>query len=236
MKRKYAVLIPMVLSAVMLLTGCRHVFVKNPVSNSGGVIAVPTPNTTADTAFSAVAVRKIGDHTYLPVDFYDLRSRDTSEAEVIEACLEEADKSLDRDIFVNGIGESWTNGKYRLFGQACEQGAVLEDIRYCATKENTPLYTWFQNDLTAPEPEFDTSGVIPASDVFETVFELCEQNEDTIFRNRNKEPIRGTYILKAGFSEGLYYEFTVNEYSTIKVDAHSGQVIMKNFWDGVYVD
>ena len=54
---------------------------------------MPTPNTTADTAFSAVAVRKIGDHTYLPVDFYDLRSRDTSEAEVIEACLEEADKS-----------------------------------------------------------------------------------------------------------------------------------------------
>lgn len=46
-----------------------------------------------------------------------MRSRDTSEAEVIEACLEEADKSLDRDIFVNGIGGSWTNGKYRLFGQ-----------------------------------------------------------------------------------------------------------------------
>ena len=27
-----------------------------------------------------------------------------------------------------------------------------------------------------------------------------------------------------------------NHASTIKVDAHNGQVIMKNFWDGVYVD
>lgn len=236
MKRKFAVLITMALSAVMLFTGCRHVFVKNPASNSGGVISIPTVNTTAATAFSAVGVRKIGNHTYIPVDFYDLRSRDSSEEKIIEACLEEADKSLDRDIYVNGIGGAMTPGEYRLFAWACEQGAVLEDIRFCATRENTPLYTWYQNDLTIPEPEIDTTGVIPASDVFDTVFDLCKQNEDTMFRNRNKEPIRGTYILKFGILEGLYYEFTINEYSTIKVDAHNGQVIMKNFWDGVYVD
>ena len=207
MKRKCTVLITMVLSAAMLFTGCRHVFVKNPASNSGGVISIPTVNTTAATAFSAVGVRKIGNHTYIPVDFYNLRSRDSSEEKVIEACLEEADKSLARDIYVNGIGGAMTPGEYRLFAWACEQGAVLEDIRFCATRENTPLYTWYQNDLTIPEPEIDTTGVIPA-----------------------------TYILKFGILEGLYYEFTINEYSTIKVDAHNGQVITKNFWDGVYVD
>ncbi|MBR3636784.1 MAG: hypothetical protein IKN45_02580 [Lachnospiraceae bacterium] len=236
MKRKFGVIISLVLMTSMMLTGCRHVFVKNPVSSSGGVLYVPTVNTTASTAFTAEGVRKVGNHTYLPDDFYERRNRDKSEANVIEARIEEADKSLDRDIYVNGVGGPMDNGEYRLLGQAYKNGAVLQDNCFCATKENKPSYTWSENDLTIPEPDVDTTGIIPVSDVFDTVFELCEQNENQMFRYRSKEPIRGTYILKAGIADGLYYEFTINEYSTVKVNALNGQVIMQNFWDGVYVD
>ena len=35
---------------------------------------------------------------------------------------------------------------------------------------------------------------------------------------------------------GIFEEASVLSLITIKVDAHSGQVIMKYFWDGVYVD
>jgi uncharacterized membrane protein YkoI len=32
----------------------------------------------------------------------------------------------------------------------------------------------------------------------------------------------------------LYYRFTVNKYSTVDVDAKTGEIISERYWDGIY--
>ena len=45
--------------------------------------------------------------------------------------------------------------------------------------------------------------------------------------------ISGTFIIWAEYSGNIYYEFTVNTCSRIKIDARTGEILDENYWNGL---
>ena len=41
------------------------------------------------------------------------------------------------------------------------------------------------------------------------------------------------YLLKTDGQGNLYYEFTVNNYSLVTIDAKTGSIIKANYWNGI---
>ena len=236
MNKKTVSLILILFTAAAFLTGCRHVSISNPLNKNGGSVRIPVLNTTANTAFHEVTVNKIGNHTYLADNFYTARNRNNAEQAAIEACLTDADKSLKDDLYVFGVGEIPPNGDYIFYGKGYTDGVILEEITYSAKTTNGTSYTWERIDLTTPVPVFDKNTALPASEFYDTVFKLATEHKKQMFFSGYEKPISGEYELKAGIREGLYYEFRINEYSSVKVDAQSGRIIQQYFWNGVYID
>ncbi len=56
------------------------------------------------------------------------------------------------------------------------------------------------------------------------VFAGCRPDIDT--------RVTGTYIIWAEYSGNIYYDFTVNTCSSIRIDARTGEILYENYWDG----
>ena len=78
--------------------------------------------------------------------------------------------------------------------------------------------------------------LIPASEACGKAYALAKENEGKMFEHRKREPIRGSYMLKADIHGDPFYEFLINEHSMVRIRAKDGEVITAFFWDGVYVD
>ena len=242
-KNKKIAKITMIISAALLtvplLYGCR----KKSISVSGaGNVSIPVPTsvslpTDANTAFKPIRIQRIGNHTYCIDDLSEYRTNmNSSQKKHLRECLEEADKSLKEDVYVYSVGEAEMMGEYRLFGQKYQDGVVMDKVYFNAGQDDTNTYIWYQNDLTVPIPSFDKTGLMDPADLDDEVYDLAKQHEKEMFDNRSTEPIRGEYILCVDLNGTLYYDYRINEYSYVLVDAISGQVIRQSFWDGVYVD
>ena len=79
--------------------------------------------------------------------------------------------------------------------------------------------------------EFRKNGLIPAEDVFEKVYERASQSDKV---RQSADEITGTYLLAVDSTGTLYYRFTINRYSTVDVDAKTGEIIFERYWNGIY--
>ncbi len=76
--------------------------------------------------------------------------------------------------------------------------------------------------------------VIKPEKIIPDVEMLAIQNSYQMLMDRGNT-IYGTYILKGNsYSGQLYYEFTLNRYSYVKVDAKTGEILEYEFFNGYY--
>lgn len=185
--------------------------------------------------FSSGVSIQIGNHTFCNDGLFAGPFHNSeSEKKYIISKLEEADDSLHEDVYVFGIGESEIKGEYRLFGKESKNGVIRDDVDMVATIDDSGKYVWSRS-YTVGQYDVDLTDIIPAVDIFNKVYDLAVDNEDKMFNSiTKKEPISGTYVLKANKDGDLFYEFTINKNSTVRIDAYTGDIIMKNFWNGIY--
>lgn len=197
--------------------------------------------TTAQDAFSEMKIEKIGNHTYYSETMFDLRGRTEEEREEVLSQMRKADKQLNRDIFVTGFNSEFGTENFRLFGLRMTNGIAEAKMSLNSgwdMEKDEVLWGSHRYGLIEfmPEVTIDPEGVMQAELLFEKVYNLAKDNEKYIFEHRRTEPISGTYMLKANEEGVVYYEFRINKYTTIEVNAKTGEVMNEYYWDGVYVD
>jgi hypothetical protein len=218
--------------------------VEIPTTDRDRTVVTVTPTaapTTVQNAFTEMKFVKVGNHTYYPETMFALKVSKEEHMEMVISQMKNADRFLDVDVYVTGFNSMFDTEDFRMFGRRMTNGVVEEEMNLNSGWDKaTDTVRWYSRPygLTEymPQVTIDTDGIMPASLLFEKVYTLAKEHEKSIFAHRRVEPIRGTYMLMADEAGVIYYEFTINRYSTIGVNAKTGEVIKQYYWDGVYVD
>ena len=226
-RKKYITAVALLGLAILVLPGCTK---KNTQAQGQSGSNVGSLLSTAALAFHADKVTKVGNHTYYSEDVYGNRDMDDERKKALMERMEKADETLTEDVYVYGFGESETRGEFRFYGYAYQAGIVLEDIAMGAWYGPANGYVWSRRAFTKNQQAFDSQNLASFDDVLETVYEDAKENKDQMV----KERINGFYVLKAKENGELYYEFRINRYSTVKVDAKTGTIIQAYYFDGIY--
>ena len=185
----------------------------------------------------AEKMKRIGNHIYYSEDMYALRKADKDTKEEFLNYLEELDKNIDYDIYVCGTYRSAINKDLCINAYQYLNGAVIPNVFYRSDNYSDEPRILL-SDREAPVNSFDTSDLVPASEIVDDVLQLTEQHKDELyFDDYNNKEIVGTYRLEYDtYSNSLYYRFDINETSEVRIDAKTGQIIYEYFWDGTIVD
>ena len=226
MKSKTSILIALIAAIMVAMTGCS--------SKALNVITETTP----DTAFKEVRVGQVGNHIYIEEDFCEKRMREDQKKEIM-AALEEADKLIDEDMYVYGVSESFDKSGYSFNADRYVKGVDITDAKArCDCKDG--VYTWKSSSggtYTKQDIDIDTSKVIPAEDLYSKVFKLAtEHKKEMILFDDENFQICGEYTLRYNEQYGLHYFFGIYDYSSVQVDAITGDILEYYFFNGLYID
>lgn len=204
--------------------------------NSDQTIEDTTADDSAGTAgastsvFTEANLIKVGEHTYYP-DYLFMSDRDKKFKDYIISVFEESDKDLHDDIFVYVIMEAETKGEFRFSAKVMMDGVILQEGEMMNWHSPEAGYVWQYDFSKFRRCDFNKNGIISADEAGQTVYKDAQANSTELY---NGDDISGTYLLKADGQGNLYYEFTVNRFSTITVDARTGSIIQAHYWDGIY--
>ena len=171
------------------------------------------------------ALIKVGNHTYYPDYIFERRNIKADPEDYIIERLEAADRSLDEDIFIWGISISENEGETRVAASYMKQGMILKqrglsfDYKY-----STEWHDYGQEDYD-PSAE----GLLPEDEIVSIAYAAADKHRSAM----RGTGISGTYIIWAESSGNIYYEFTVNLCSKIKIDARTGEILDEHYWDGL---
>ena len=180
--------------------------------------------------FKEAKLIKIGEHTYYPEDLFDHSDRDRDYKDHMISQLTQADKELHDDIYVHGIGESEVKGEFRFFGLMMNDG-VTYDCAHMTCWYDEGKGSFWSNDSKFRRANFNKSGLINAQDAFGKVYEKASMS-DKVKEVNSK--VTGTYLLMCDSKGTIYYRFTVNKFSTVDIDAKTGEIISERYWNGDY--
>lgn len=183
----------------------------------------------AQQAIKPVTMIKLGNHTYYPDYLFERRNIDVDPEEYVIACLEEADKSLDEDIYIWGISISENAGPTRAAAMVMRDGVLLTHqerwFDYGMDKTDWAWHDSGQADYNPPDVE-----LVPEEEIIAIAYEAADKHRSAM----RGSGIDGTYVICADYSGNIYYDFTVNICSKIKIDARTGEILSENYWDGRY--
>ena len=182
--------------------------------------------------FTKSEMIKLGEHTYYPKELFINDVRGVKYEDHMLSQLEEADKGLHDDVYVHGIGESEIKGEFRFFGMMMEDGVIFDTADLTCWYDPESGSAWSINYSNFRRTDFDKSGLINAEDVFDEVYQRASKSNQALEVGHGK--ISGTYLLAVDNAGRLYYRFTINRYSTVDVDAKTGEIIKERYWNGQY--
>ncbi|MCR5799699.1 MAG: hypothetical protein K6G69_06435 [Lachnospiraceae bacterium] len=189
------------------------------------------PDITDKPDITAEPIGCIGNHVYYPENMFLSEGRSEEQNAAIKSYLESLDKTLDEDVYITLCMDYPAYGRIDVSATAYVNGVVLSYFPYTATTENDKGLV--QKFSRMVRPELDTSGLLDPNELIPSVKAFASQNTDKMYMDRG-DTIYGTYLLKYDMEkEKLYYEYTLNEWSYVNVDARSGEIIGWNFYDGV---
>ena len=183
-------------------------------------VSAENAGTDAMSAFQEAELIKVGEHTYY-TDSLFLYESDNEDKDRVLSILEGSDKELHDDIFVYVIMQAETENEFRFSAKIIMDGVILEEGEMMNWYTPETGYVWDYDYLRFRRCDFTKSGIIPAEEVYTTVYEDAKANAQKLYKGSD---IYGTYLLMADGQGELYYEFTVNKYSTVLVDAKTGSV------------
>ena len=182
-------------------------------------------------AFRSAELIKIGEHTYYQESLLDDSDRNRNYRDYMLSQLEKADKDLHDDVYVTGIGEAEEHGEFRFFGKMMNDGVIYSSADMTCWYDSENGNFWEIDHSKFRRTDFSKNGILPAEDFFGEIYERASKSDDVSYFS---DDITGTYLLVADTEGNLYYRFTINRYSTVDVDAKTGEIILERYWNGIY--
>lgn len=179
-------------------------------------------------ALKPAKVIKIGEHTYYPDYVFERRNIKADPEEYIIERLEAADKSLDEDIFIWAISVSENEGATTAHASYYKNGMLLKHrgLSFDYKLGSKQGAGW--HDCGQADYDPSTDGLKPAEEIVSIAYEAADKHRSYM----RGTGISGTYIIWAEYSGDIYYDFTVNTCSSIRIDARTGEILHENYWDG----
>ena len=171
---------------------------------------------------------KIGDHTYYPDYVFERRNIDADPEEYIIERLEAADGSLDEDIFIWAISISENEGATTAHASYIKHGMLLKHRGLSFDYKIDPKLGAEWHDYGQEDYDPSTDGLMPEEEIVSIAYEAADKHRSQM----RGTGISGTYIIWAEYSGNIYYDFTVNTCSKIRIDARTGEILYENYWDG----
>ena len=189
-----------------------------------------------DIDIKPVEFLKLGDHVYYPSEgFFVEEEIYRGQNDAIRSCLEEKDKGETANVFVFSYsidGGSDKIQRVQVYGREYDNGIILEDRPYCCQSgDSIDHFTRTFGHKRVHHP--NKSSAISVDKFMAELSELLIKNTADMRMDKGNT-VYGTYLLK--YIDGndlLYYEFTINTSSTVKVNARTGEIIEYNFDDGI---
>ena len=176
-------------------------------------------------------IETIGDHIYYPEKMFLSEGYSRQQEETIKSYLETLDKTLNEDVYITLCMYYPGHERIDVSATAYVNGVILSYFPYTATTENDKGLIQKFSKMT--RPELDTSNLLDPKKLIPSVKAFALPNTDKMYMDR-EDTIYGTYLLKYDMEkEKLYYEYTLNRYSFVNVDAKTGEIIGWYFYDGV---
>jgi hypothetical protein len=180
-------------------------------------------------------VGTVGDHIYYSSNLFDSRKYSSDEKKAMLEYLETVDASLTEDLYVTGYSDGGSTGDQRFYARQYINGAVVSDVYYATDWDKTSPNIVLASDAQ-PVADLDTSNVISPEVLFPIVKEEAEKNSDKL-NDYNNKGVYGFYLLSyESAGNRLVYDFTVNEFSHVKFDAVTGDLVSEDFWNGAIAD
>ena len=219
MRRSRSVTAAFLIIAVCIVcfTGCRPDLDKRHTE---------TARSEAAESLRPATLTRIGDHTYYPDYVFERRTIAADPEKYIIERLEAADESLDEDIFIWGISVSENSGATTAHAVAMKQGMLLMHRGFSFDYRHAVQWHNYSQEDYDPSGE----GLLPEEEIVSIAYEAADKHRSAM----RGSGISGTYVICAEISGDIYYKFTVNTCSTIKIDARTGEILDEDYWDGRY--
>ncbi len=180
-------------------------------------------------------VVKIGNHTYYPEQIFDKPEMGLTEKLDVERFLEHLDSSLTEDLYFYSYMYDKQTGDVKAFGMPYYQGVLIEGF-YGAAESGSSGFTHYSTDPLPDLSSLNLAGILDETDVVTTARALTNQNRLNLYYDETGE-IYGIITLRYEPERDiLYYDCIINEYSHIEIDAYTGDILLKSFFNGEYPD
>lgn len=188
------------------------------------------PGGAGSTGIEPEKIGRIGDHIYYPEKSLFSEKRTEEQNASIRKYLETAERELDEDLYVTQCMYYPAQERIEISASAYVDGAVVSYFPYTASSDNDKGFVQKFSRMERPDP--DTSGLPDPDQFVPDVRAFALQNTDKMLMDRG-DAVYGTYLLKYDMeTERLFYEFTLNRWSYVNVDAKTGEITGWNFYDG----
>ncbi len=230
MKNKHFIRAVAVLFGVLLcmVSGCNNnAAVSYPAfSNSGDY--------DCDIDIEPVVFVKYGKHIYYREDRFFKNENYEGENDAIKKCFETKDSGESANIYVYDYIADGRDRKVtgiQLYGYEYVDGIIIADKPYYAQSESDiPHFTKMFGARRQHTPSRLLT--VDPQKIFPKVAELACKNRTSMLMDKGNT-IYGTYLLKyVDGNDYLYYEFTLNRYSCIRVNARTGEIDYSKFSAG----
>ena len=179
---------------------------------------------------------RMGTHITYQYDLFENKS--IIEKITLKDALKCIDKTLTEDVYVYRYS-NYRDGKYRFYGSQYADGVVVSDVTYhTEVSKKTGAEMVIDEecaDLIVTGP-IDTSNIISAEEAIEVVKTTASKHSKELCDYDNKG-VYGRYLLCYDINnDRVVYEFEVNDYSRISIDANTADVVYEYYWDGCFYD
>ena len=177
---------------------------------------------------------RIGKHIIYSYNVFEGRNLKKGEEEELIEYLEKADSGLNEDVFITGWTRMSTDGSLRFNGQLSVNGAVIDGVYYATDiDDSTP-------NIRIVDPfqigDIDTSGVLDPKGLSTEIEKLAESHS-TELNDYASKGVYGGYLLKYDITKNIpVYDFQINDYSHVIVDAVTGNILEEKYDDGTIED
>ncbi|MCR5119986.1 MAG: hypothetical protein K6B44_10280 [Lachnospiraceae bacterium] len=234
MKKKTLIILITVVIAVVLAITAAIILLRIDGIGQTGTESESFIKTTLYGSYTPWVTGKIGTHVYTTDNVIKNRKLSRDEKKEINECLEQADKELTEDILVVGWCRLSENNRLMFNAYQYFDGVVVPDVTYRLTQDGSPCIK-HTGDIPAI-CSLDTAGMIDPEELFSTVDELALQHESELNMDRDKKIYVIYHPEYDTFRDELYYYFSINEYSRIRIDAKTGDILEEHYFNGEFID
>ena len=201
-----------------------------------------TRGTTTKSPFVELKMEKLGNHTYYSESMFTNQNAIKNGRETVLEQMRIADANLEYDVYVTGFNSMYGTEDFRMYGLLITDGVPNNDFSITSGfNPETGKVDWVSHRYgllsLIPAPKWvDRLDMIPVEEAFRTAMSLAEENKHTMFRLRKEEPIRGTWMVKCDAEGNVFFDFVINDFSSVWIDGKTGEVLRAYFWNGIYED